>query len=106
MGQWATRQRRGGGPPTPPPLTQMSSSNAIGENEGVVAYNGPVTAANFTITDFQLDAGIITVVNISQNGPNGLLLEFDDDVESGGSLEYTGAVAGILTPQTITMNSL
>lgn len=68
-----------------------------------LTYDGPVTAGDFSTSDFEIHDFDIPPSTISQNGPNGIVLVFPGDITSQDDLDYFGSVPGILTPQTVVL---
>lgn len=68
----------------------------------LITYTGVITEGDFGLTDFLTLSSLQNPEDISQPESNQLLLQFGVGLDPGEDLEYTGTVAGVLTPQTIT----
>lgn len=108
MGRWAQRRRTGGGPAalTPSTLGQLVLAERDADTVSVHAvWSAPVTDTDFVGSDFETLPGNITIATITQDGANGLLLEFVAPVTLEATLSYTGSAPGIITPDSIALTN-
>lgn len=100
MGRWSQRHRCGGGV-----SINFMTQAFVGDIEEVnVVFLTPVTAAAFSLTDFETIPDAFTPTSITQVDPNTLLLDFGEDVSFANSITYVGDVTGILSPTTVTIS--
>ena len=101
MGRWAQRSHRGGGPQTGTGLIQITQAERPDANTVNVTYSAPITAADFNNVDFGSTPTAFTPDSINQNAPAELGINFPDDITAETGIDYTGAVPGVLTPQSV-----
>lgn len=101
MGRWSQRRRTGGGPPTGTALIEMTSAVIGPADEVVVTYSANVTAGDFPGGEFASAPSGEFELSIAQESPSSLRLSMSGTVAGDVDLTYSGAVPGILTPQTI-----
>lgn len=103
MGRWAQRSQRGGGPPTGTVQTvQMSTAQLTAPDELTVQYTGSVNATAFLTTDFEADPGDgQQPIAIAQGAADTAILTFGAPLVADDTLNYSGAAANVLTPDSI-----
>ena len=102
MGRWAQRRHNGGGPPTSVVLAKMVTAQHGGDSTIVeVYYDRDVTAANFVGTEFTAQPDERVSITVSQLDANALEVEFAGDVTDQTSIEYSGSVEGVLSPDSV-----
>jgi len=101
MGRWSTYRRRGGGAHTDATLITITELGTDFPNSLFVYYSAAIDATDFNITDFATAPDSFQPNVVGQDGFNSLQLDFVVDISTQTKLQYTGTVAGVLTPQTV-----
>jgi hypothetical protein len=101
VGHWSTYSRRGGGRSTAAALIFITDANIIPTDTVTAQYSGNISAAAFTPNTFLSQPIGISPDSVSQLSASQLQLNFGDSIVGDTDLVYSGAVPGILTPQTI-----
>lgn len=103
MGRWAQRRTVGGSSPTSPPTARVQIIEITLDTiiELSVTYNAVVTAADFQLTSFATDVTHQYPINMSNDGPTTLHLEFDSSIASDDFLTFTGTVLNVISPQKV-----
>lgn len=102
MGRWAQRRHTGGGPSA---LTGtgliLVSVLLLGLDDLILTFNEPVDSGDFGASDFLTLTEGFEPVGISQNGSNGLFLNFNDELTDENALQWTPSIPGPATPQQV-----
>lgn len=101
MGRSAHRKRTGAGPPTTSALIEITDATVISGTEATLTYSAAVTAAEFTPPDFESLPSAALGLQLTQTGPTQITVEYNADISTDTDVAYSGSVAGVLTPQTI-----
>lgn len=101
MGRWSQSRRSGGGVVT---LNEMVEGLIDDSTTLTVVYLLPVTAAQFSPSDFNSSPGSATCTQVNQQSVNELQLVWSGSILSDTSLTYSGDTPGVRTPQTISIS--
>jgi len=103
MGRWSQRRHCGGGPqlPTIVSLITITRAQLTTLTNIEVTFSGLVTAASFNTLDFTAQPNAENPDTVTQVTGTKLALGFSNDQDTETSLDYTGTVSGVLTPQSV-----
>lgn len=107
MGRWAQARRRGGSALSPVvDLRHLVSATQTADDQITIRYDMPLTAGqhqgiNAWAFRYKVQPSGFEGVTITSDGNPQFILLLEDDAPGQTSLEWTGPVTGVLTPQTI-----
>lgn len=100
MGHWSTYSRRGGGQGAATALLHITLCVVEDSTTLQVFWDGDVSAGAFELTDFNSQPSDQSPDVIIQVDTNSIFLQFTSNIDSDQDINYTGDVAGLLTPDT------
>lgn len=105
MGRWAQR-RRGSSSVQGSSLNFIRAAHSADLSLGFIdlTYEADVDAGSFALTDFETQLGSLNPGALGNTASNVIQLDFGTDLTGETGIVYSGAVAGILTPQTKTLS--
>jgi len=102
MGRWSQRRHAGGAGKIATPTIVMVEALSNGDDQLLITYSAPIDANDFLPSDFNTD-DFVTGDEVSQAADNILEVVMADTISLSTSLTYADSVAGVLSPQTITI---
>lgn len=87
----------------------MTSAGAVDGDSALIhcTFTGPVNAADFLVAMFATSAVGVVCIDVIQDGPNGLVADFSDNLSAGGdTVTLVTAPAGVVAPTTLPVTSI
>lgn len=103
MGRHAKKKIAGGGTNRPSALglTHMTAATVVTPTTARVTYSSTVPVNAMIAPGYQTQPSLTTSTTAIQLTPNVLEIDFGDDIQAEGSIEWAGGVPGVLSPDSI-----
>jgi len=100
MGRWAQRKRGGGGQISAY-LNFLTAATIDSANFVSMDWFRPITASTLAANQFKTQPSGFVPFDVQQDGANGTLIEFIEDVSMETALHYDGDARANLSPQVV-----